>query len=551
MKLDIVEDLEQDSVPDEEPGRDVFTCWVCNSPGLDSSEFYAEMRYCGQEHRELHHPPDHEEPWPFSVREKDSVGRYLVAARDIDKGELIFTEKAIASGPNHTLVENHCLNCLKKMENNYRCSKCAWPVCDEECEIGENHSIECATLAEHKDEIDVELLLEKSVLYWPISALRILLLSKSNPGTWSIIQRMMSHSDEQKNKLAWSQYKVHLVDFIRKTCGLGETFTEAEVEHASGVIDVNSIRLATHGHGVYGMTSIMSHSCLSNTKTIMNEDGSVDVRAVLEIKRGQEITKSYVSSMETTQIRQKRLSSGWYFMCQCIRCLDPLECLSFASALACLKCKEGLILSSDPLDPEASWYCGDCGERREAEAITKLNNYFLDAIIEATDDCMGLDHLLEKATKMFHPNHYIPTLTRIKLNTAFLKLSARNPNQAETEILMRRKEFLDDIHQYIEAVEPGLTQRRGLSLFERGVCHLQLGRELFDKKKFGKEDFRELLKNVIENLEDCLECLEHFSCGTQLEDVNFKAGAARDDAELWLEQLEHLQELEAVEHQEN
>ena len=30
-----------------------------------------------------------------------------------------------------------------------------------------------------------------------------------------------------------------------------------------------------------------------------------------------------------------------------------------------------------------------------------------------------------------------------------------------------------------------------------------------------------------------------------------KAGAARDDAELWLEQLEHLQELEAVEHQEN
>ena len=44
----------------------------------------------------------------------------------------------------------------------------------------------------------------------------------------------------------------------------------------------------------------------------------------------------------------------------------------------------------------------------------------------------------------FVDDFFIP---RIKLNTAFLKLSARNPNQAETEILMRRKEFLDDIHQ--------------------------------------------------------------------------------------------------------
>ena len=36
----------------------------------------------------------------------------------------------------------------------------------------------------------------------------------------------------------------------------------------------------------------MSHSCMSNTKTIMNEDLSVDVRAVLPIPRGTEITKA-------------------------------------------------------------------------------------------------------------------------------------------------------------------------------------------------------------------------------------------------------------------
>ena len=31
----------------------------------------------------------------FCCREKEGVGRLLVAARDIDKGELIFTEKVV------------------------------------------------------------------------------------------------------------------------------------------------------------------------------------------------------------------------------------------------------------------------------------------------------------------------------------------------------------------------------------------------------------------------------------------------------------------------
>jgi len=534
MKIDIADD-DQDMPADL--GKEVTCCWVCNGPGIECSEFYAEMKYCCTEHREMHHPPDHEEPWPFSVREKEGVGRLLVAARDIDKGELIFTEKALASGPNHTLEGDYCLNCMKPMEESRCCSKCGWPVCSEECEQGENHSLECTILAENKDKMNLEDMKERGVIYWPVSALRMLLIGQANPGMWAIVQRMLGHRDKQKEKVTWSQYNEHLVQFIREKCGLGDVYTAEEVEHVSGVIDVNSIRLATHGHGVYPMTSIMSHSCLANTKTIMNEDGSVDVRAVLEIKRGQEISKSYVSSLETTQLRQDKLKRGWYFTCQCLRCCDPLEGLSFTSAVACLRCREGLILPSQPTDPQAPWYCGDCGEKKEASAIVKLNEYFFSAIQEATDDCMTLDNLLEKAVKMFHPSHYICTLTRIKLNTAFLKLGARNPTEAQTEILMRRKEFLDEVHQVIETIEPGLTQRRGLSLFERAICHLQLGRELYDRKKFKKEDFAQLLETVIANLDDCLECLEHYSVGSYLDEVNFKAGAARDDAELWLSQL--------------
>merc|ERR1719347_638325 len=91
---------------------------------------------------------------------------------------------------------------------------------------------------------------------------------------------------------------------------------------------------------------------------------------------------------------------------------------------------------------------------KSAEAITKLNEYFLTAVHAASNDCAALEDLLTKSTRMFHPSHYIPTLTRIKLNTAYLKLGARNEGQHEMELLMRRKEVIDEVHQFIEIVEP-------------------------------------------------------------------------------------------------
>ena len=325
----------------------VTTCWICCDDGVETSEFYCDVHYCSCEHKELHHPPDHEEPWPIVVKYKPGVGRLLLAARDIDQGELIFTEECFGQGPNHTLTNDTCLDCLKEVQNGYKCSKCGWPVCGEECERGPNHSVECATLAANKETINMDAMKEKDALYWPISALRILLKCKENPRNWSIIKRMLSHREEQKKRQTWPLYHEHLIKFITEGCKLGDTFTEEEVEHVSGVIDVNSIRLLSNGHGVYLKTSIMSHSCIANTKTLLNEDQTVDVRAVLPIKRGQEITKSYVSSVETTQMRQQKLLNGWYFQCRCLRCTDPLEALSFTSSVACLRCRYVYIFQSD------------------------------------------------------------------------------------------------------------------------------------------------------------------------------------------------------------
>ena len=91
------------------------------------------------------------------------------------------------------------------------------------------------------------LLKERNALYWPISALRVLLKCRDNPTSLSIIRRMMSHREEQRRRETWPLYHQFLVRMIREDCGLADTFTEEDVEHVSGVIDVNSIRLLTNG----------------------------------------------------------------------------------------------------------------------------------------------------------------------------------------------------------------------------------------------------------------------------------------------------------------
>ncbi len=123
-----------------------------------------------------------------------------------------------------------------------RCESCGYPVCNSACATGPNHVAECAVLTPVKDKIHVEDLMARGVLYWPISALRVLLLSTSSPKSWAIVQRMLSHrwdpqlvlwkcslialvwfgknfsffSEKQREKETWKSYEVHLVDFIRK-----------------------------------------------------------------------------------------------------------------------------------------------------------------------------------------------------------------------------------------------------------------------------------------------------------------------------------------------
>ncbi len=50
------------------------------------------------------------------------------------------------------------------------------------------------------------------------------------------------------------------------------------------------------GHALFAMTSLMSHNCISNSKTIIKSDYSGECRATSFIPAGEEITKQVLHS---------------------------------------------------------------------------------------------------------------------------------------------------------------------------------------------------------------------------------------------------------------
>ena len=480
----------------------------------------------------------------------------MVASRDIEPGELIYKEEPVAMGPNHTTLPC-CLDCMRTSEpGGYTCPNCGLPVCEEMCAYGEEHSKECLIFSKVEPKLKVEKFTEPDTTYWCITAVRLLVLRDCDPLKYGMISRMMDHNVEHaKRKDNWQLYKEHVVDFLRKRCGLKHKFSEAEIFHVLGVLDVNSVRInagqpqMSLGHGLYAMTALMSHSCIANSKTVLHSDYTCECFATTAIQKGEEITKQYVTPLETTTMRRSKLKSGWYFDCQCLRCADPTENEAYTSATRCLKCQNGIILPKNPLDSGSQWCCDLCPHSSTGDAVDKLNQYFLakldNPVVSGSVDAM--EDVLEKASKLLHGNHYVLTLLRIKLNAAYNRLAGKMIEEQEeadrdagveqqvrqipTEVYMRRKELLDDIHRVIELVEPGLSRRRGLSLFETSTCHLQLGKQLYEAKRFSKSDFLMLLNAEIAQLKECLACLKDHRDGSNENKIHYRAEGAISEAD--------------------
>lgn len=133
----------------------------------------------------------------------------MQASRNIKAGEIIFREMPLVFGPK-IISAPICLGCnryvkpqdiplktshdgnnhnrkskVKYQRNYYKCSKCKWPVCNNECEKSSIHLDECQLMTEKKFQCNIDYNADeenrKESAYCAILPLRCLLLKKTNP----------------------------------------------------------------------------------------------------------------------------------------------------------------------------------------------------------------------------------------------------------------------------------------------------------------------------------------------------------------------------------
>ena len=82
-----------------------------------------------------------------SVQYSEKFGRFLVAKRDFNPGEVVFTEKPYVTVLNSDSFYTNCDNCMRVAWSAVPCTKCGWAVyCSEICKKeawANHHDVEC------------------------------------------------------------------------------------------------------------------------------------------------------------------------------------------------------------------------------------------------------------------------------------------------------------------------------------------------------------------------------------------------------------------------
>ena len=332
------------------------SCYLCcravPSPQWRCERHETARVFCSENHLRLHRPgqADNDDCLPWSIQTSAQYGRYLVASRDIQPGELVLVEAAVSWGPDHHTSRPLCLECLDQVEQDSACARCGYPLCVRHRDTGRHptHSLECGVFTRNNHRLGQEDRQDMELHNPAVEMVRCLALMETSQEIRSTLGLLMDHGEE---RLAESEtYIEPYRDLITQLVSDLRLGSEEEIIKIIGYYDINSLAVRSDqgsyaGRGLYPVASLMNHSCVCNTRNIIT-GRALQSRATTLIPAGSTVTTHYVSPLLDVTTRRARLKEKWFFDCRCERCQDTTgtDLGSFLSALRCQDCTQGFSL---------------------------------------------------------------------------------------------------------------------------------------------------------------------------------------------------------------
>ncbi|XP_068209517.1 SET and MYND domain-containing protein 4-like [Palaemon carinicauda] len=401
----------------------------------------------------------------LKIEYSPAFGRYLVASRDIDAGDVVFREKPLVLAPKAGTGPT-CMRCLKFIEDAWEgCDGCGAPVCSSMCPADGHSAEECKIVSRLglKEKKDISLVKMLNVLLTP---LRTLLLMENDVAVAEILAALQSNKEVRRNLHIGHYIEEHIVATLQKSLEID--VKSDVVHHICGVFDTNAFEISvddcSRGRALFPLGAIMNHSCLPNTQHWFR-DGLLIVRAVKDIMAGESITNTYTPMLLGTRARAAHLAATKLFRCACKRCIDPMELGSHVSSISCRSCKNNEGFMVPPEDNLNEWRCRECGNRMPGVAV--------DTMIRAASstrsrvplhDLEALRITSDHLKMMLGKRHYITLEIRYALLNAIMKQPLRD---IKDEDLNTAVEISGQLLEMASFIDPGFSRFRGLLLLSR------------------------------------------------------------------------------------
>ncbi|XP_054258532.1 SET domain-containing protein SmydA-8-like [Macrosteles quadrilineatus] len=465
-------------------------CIDCEKEAIVKCSGCGKVLFCSDEHKKKQSASHKNVCKPYRIENNEKYGRYLVACRPVQQGEMLLRERAVIVGP-HLDTLPCCLECQEPLyPPGTPCSVCGVPGLCPRCT---HDPLECH-LFKGLNTDQKEALMNANNQH--VLPLRVLLNIRSEEGDqrFKNILELEAHLEERKDTDAWLSHQKHVVELFQKLGVITANPEDEElVQKICGALDVNSFEVrgpvgpipgaGPRLRGVYTEAAMMAHDCVSNVHLSVDDHYVMSVRAAVDIPEGHPILYNYTDPLQPTRERQKHLWMGKYFACSCSRCSDPKELGTYMGAVKCPRCRAGYVLLN-PQDQE--WSCEKCHKvfnHGMMVLATLLCRDKLDSLDRADPD--ALESLLHKLRNTLSPSHSVVVDIKQSIIAA---LREQQPTRANTR---RKIELCRELLPLLQAIEPGLSRLRGITLYELHIGLVTMSQE------FGEHEWLQEAQDVL------------------------------------------------------
>merc|ERR1719153_616398 len=325
----------------------------------------------------------------------------------------------------------------------------------------------------------------------------------------------MDHMEERRDTKEWDQVKNAVIRpllhcmYKRDKPGeenvshlseghLSHLLSESHLSHLLAIFLTNCVDAGSNTVGLFPTFSLLSHSCVTNTRRCA-EDGRIQVRAAVPVSKGEELTTSYKNPELGSVARRSHFPATWYFHCTCPRCSSPSELGGHLSSLLCQteNC-QGYLVPTHALEYNSPWSCDLCSYTLSScQAMDIQLRLFRQFSAQSTWTVETLETVVKEMEQVAHPTHYL----LLQAKKSLILLPFPDPTG---KLAVRKISLCEEWLSAMEKVDPGYSVTKGRVMEELARARLRVLRQ----GDGGKVQLLLGMKEIMRLLKEAGRCMQ-------------------------------------------